>query len=257
MLQDIAVLTGGQVISEDLGLKLDKVELNQLGRARKVIATKEFTTIVDGAGDKSAIEDRVTQIKSEHKASTSEYEKEKLQERMARLAGGVGVIKVGAFTETEMKARKFKIEDALNATKAAVAEGIVAGGGAALARIAPMLDNFAADLPFAEKAGVKVVRDALEEPLRQIALNSGIEPTSIISYIQSGASYAGFDFMKSEKVEDMMKAGIVDPLKVARLALENAVSIASTLITTEAVVVDKPEPKSQVPMPNPGMDMGY
>jgi len=255
MLQDIAILTGGQVITEDLGLKLENTELNQLGRARKVISTKEHTTIVDGQGDKKSIEDRVNQIKAEYKESTSDYDKEKLQERMARLAGGVGVIKVGAFTETEMKAKKFKIEDALNATKAAVEEGIVAGGGAALARIAPKLEDFGKDLSYAEKAGVKVVRDSLEAPLRQIAANSGIEPTGIISYIQNEKSpaHAGFDFGKASGnwqdglVEDMMKAGIVDPLKVTRLALENAVSIASTLVTTEAIIVDKPEPKTSAP----------
>ncbi|MCX6797034.1 MAG: chaperonin GroEL [Candidatus Doudnabacteria bacterium] len=261
MLQDIAVLTGGQVITEDLGLKLDKTEINQLGRARKVIATKEYTTIIDGQGDKKKIEDRVNQIKVEHKESTSDFDKEKLQERMARLAGGVGVIKVGAFTETEMKAKKFKIEDALNATKAAVEEGIIAGGGAALVRIAPKMDSFGKDMSYAERAGIKVVRDALESPLRQIAANSGIEPTGIISYIHnSKGEHAGFDFNKTGdgnweegKVEDMMKAGIVDPLKVTRLALENAVSIASTLVTTEAIIVDKPEPKTPSA---PGAGMG-
>ena len=266
MLMDIAVLTGGQVITEDLGFKLDKTELEQLGRARKVIATKEFTTIVDGHGDKVAIESRVNQIKGEHTNSTSDYDKEKLQERIARLSGGVGVIKVGAFTETEMKAKKFKIEDALNATKAAVEEGIVAGGGAALARIAPKLDGFGKDMSFIERAGVKVVRSALEAPLRQIATNAGIEPTPIISYIQtSSENYCGYDFSKYQdesweggKVADMMQAGIVDPVKVTRLALENAVSVASTLVTTEAIVVDKPEPKTAGPEASGmgGMGMG-
>ncbi len=243
MLQDIAALTGGTVISEELGLKLDSTTLEQLGRARKVIATKEHTTVIDGGGDKNKIEARVNQIKSEIKAATAEYEKEKLQERMARLAGGVGVIKVGAFTETEMKAKKFKIEDALNATRAAVQEGIVAGGGAALAKIAVKLEGFGADFSDAEKAGVRVIRSSLDAPLKQIAENAGMEPTPILSYIQTGPDYCGFDFNKGEKVEDMMKAGIVDPLKVARLALENAVSIASTLVTTESIVVDKPEKK--------------
>lgn len=266
MLMDIAVLTGGQVITEDLGFKLDKTELEQLGRARKVIATKEFTTIVDGHGDKAAIEARVNQIKGEHTNATSDYDKEKLQERIARLSGGVGVIKVGAFTETEMKAKKFKIEDALNATKAAVEEGIVAGGGAALARIAPKLDGFGKDMSFIERAGVKVVRSALEAPLRQIATNAGIEPTPIISYIQSSSeNYCGYDFSKYQdesweggKVADMMQAGIVDPVKVTRLALENAVSVASTLVTTEAIVVDKPEPKTAGPEAGGvgGMGMG-
>jgi chaperonin GroEL len=251
MLQDIAVLTGGQYITEDLGFKLDKAELEQLGRARKIIATKEHSTIVDGQGDKAAIEARVAQIKAEIKESNSDFDKEKLQERMARLAGGVGVIKVGAFTETEMKAKKFKIEDALNATRAAMEEGIIAGGGAAFAKIAPRLDGFGQDLSEGQRAGVKIVRKALEAPLRQIAANAGIEPTGIITYVQSAdLQYNGYDFAKYSsgsweegKVEDMMKAGIVDPLKVSRLALENAVSIASTLVTTEAIVVDKPEPK--------------
>lgn len=261
MLQDIAVLTGGQVITEDMGFKLENTSLNQLGKARKVIATKEHTTIVDGQGDKAAIEARVNQIKAEYKESTSDYDKEKLQERTARLSGGVGVIKVGAFTETEMKQKKFKIEDALNATKAAVEEGIVAGGGAALVKIAPGLESFGRDLSYAERAGVKVVRDALESPLRQIAANSGVEPTSIISFIQtSKAEHSGYDFSKTGdgnweegKVEDMMKAGIVDPLKVTRLALEHAVSIASTLVTTEAIVTEKPEPKTSLPAGGPGM----
>ncbi len=256
MLQDIAVLTGGQVISDEMGLKLDSATLEQLGRARKVIATKEYTTVVDGQGEKSAIEARVNQIKAEYKASTSDYDKEKLHERMARLSGGVGVIKVGAFTETEMKAKKFKIEDALNATRAAVEEGIVAGGGAALAKIAPKLEDLGKEMTYAERAGVKVVKDSLEAPLRQIASNSGIEPTGIISYIQSSkSSHVGYDFTKYGEgkweaglVEDMMKAGIVDPLKVARLALQHAASIASTLVTTEAIVVDKPEPKASAPM---------
>jgi chaperonin GroEL len=268
MLQDIAVLTGGTVITEEMGLKLDKAEITDLGKARKVIATKEHTTIVDGAGDKKKIEDRVNQIKAEIKNSTSDYDKEKMQERMARLAGGVGVIKVGAFTETEMKAKKFKIEDALNATKAAVEEGIVAGGGAALTRIAPMLEKEMTKVSGAQKTGYKIVRKSLEAPLRQIAANSGVEPTGVITYIQNGGEHAGYDFTKYDEADwtlgqeaDMMKAGIVDPLKVTRLALENAVSIASTLVTTEAIIVDKPEPKSAEPAQGGGMGgmggMGY
>jgi chaperonin GroEL len=251
MLQDIAVLTGGNVITKDMGLKLDKTELADLGKARKVIATKEYTTIVGGAGDQKKIDDRVSQIKSEYKNSTSDYDKEKFQERMARLAGGVGVIKVGAFTETEMKVKKFKIEDALNATKAAVEEGIVAGGGAALVKIVPLLEKEMSKFSGANRMGYKIVRAALEAPLRQIAQNSGVEPTNIIIFIQGKGVHAGYDFTKYDGsdwqtgvVEDMMKAGIVDPLKVTRLALENAVSIASTLVTTEAIVVDKPEPKT-------------
>ena len=256
MLQDIAVLTGGQVITEDMGLKLDKTELNQLGKARKVIATKEHTTIVDGHGDKKSLEYRVSQIKAELKNSTSDYDKEKLQERMARLGGGVGVIKVGAFTETEMKAKKFKIEDALNATRAAVEEGIIPGGGVALAKVAIKLDTFGKDLNDAEKAGVKVIRNSLEAPLRQIAINSGIEITPILAKIQSSSSDTyGYNFATMQEA-DMMKDGIVDPVKVTRLALENAVSIASTLVTSEAIVVDKPEPKSEVPSGGMGGGMG-
>jgi len=288
MLQDIAILTGGEVITEDLGLKLDKTEISALGRARKVIATKEFTTIVDGQGDKAKLEARVQQIKNEIKESSSDFDKEKLQERMARLAGGVGVIKglylklfplisfpakptnlnFGAFTETEMKAKKFKIEDALNATRAAVEEGIVAGGGAALVKIAPKLEEVMSKATGAQQTGYKIVRKSLEAPLRQIAANSGVEPTGIITYIQSQGSYAGYDFTKYSEsdwkqgqVEDMMKAGIVDPLKVTRLALEHAVSIASTLVTTEAIITDKPEAKTQEPvgggMPGGMGGMGY
>jgi chaperonin GroEL len=260
MLGDIATLTGGQVITEELGLKLDKTELEQLGRARKVVATKEHTTIIDGQGEKSAVDNRVAQLRNEMNESSSDFDKEKLQERIARLAGGVGVIKVGAFTETEMKAKKFKIEDALNATRAATQEGIVAGGGAALARIAPKLDSFGQDLNDAERLGVKAVRDSLEAPLRQIAQNSGVEVTGILHAIQTNDNANwGFDFGKfSEKnwqegMQDMIAAGIVDPVKVTRLALENAVSIASTLVTTEAIIVDKPEPKTPAPSGMPDM----
>jgi len=272
MLQDIAVLTGGALVSEEIGLKLDKASLEHLGRARKVISDKENTTIVDGMGQKEQIEARISQIRKAMADATSDFDKEKLQERLAKLVGGVGVIKVGAFTETEMKAKKYKIEDALNATRAAIEEGIIPGGGAALLKVAPKLDGFMVGLNDAERSGVKVVRIALEEPLRQIAKNSGIEPTGIISYIQGTEEdpsplHVGFDFSKDVstnwavgKQPDMMKAGIVDPLKVTRLALENAVSIASTLITTEAVVVDKPEKKESMGGGGMGgmggMDMG-
>ena len=259
MLQDIAVLTGGTYITEELGLKLDKTELDQLGRARKVIATKEHTTIVDGHGDKKVVDDRIAQIRLEAKETKSDFDREKLVERLARLSGGVGVIKVGAFTETEMKAKKFKIEDALNATKAAVEEGIVAGGGTALAKIAPKLDSFAAEVSPNERAGVMIVRRALEAPLRQIAENTGVEPSGIISYVQSTEAQFGYDFAKYEEQNwmagkaDMFEHGIVDPVKVTRLALENATSIASTLVTVEAIVVDKPEDKKPMPMPGGGM----
>jgi chaperonin GroEL len=271
-LQDIAVLTGGQVITEELGLKLENADIAQLGRARKVIATKEHTTIVDGQGEKAAIEDRVTQIKNQIKESSSDFDKEKLQERMARLAGGVGVIKVGAFTETEMKAKKFKIEDALNATRAAVEEGIVAGGGSVLAWIAPKLEQAIGEANFAEfeKHGAIIVRKSLEAPLRTMAENVGVEPSGILAYIQSeNSGQAGYDFTKyseanwaAGKQANMLEAGIVDPVKVTRLALENAVSIASTLVTTETIIVDKPEPKTpEAPGGGMGgmggMGMGY
>lgn len=253
MLADIAVLTGAQVISEELGVKLDSANVSHLGTARKIVATKEHTTIIAGGGDKQKITDRVARIRNELGNVTSDFDREKLQERLAKLAGGVGVIKVGAFTETEMKAKKFKIEDALNATKAAVEEGIIAGGGAPFAKIATRIFNHFENVKLspAQMAGVKIIRRALEAPLRQIAENAGVDPTGIINEIQqSDAEHAGYDFTKYDPSDwkkgleaDMMKAGIVDPLKVARLALENAVSIASTLVTSEAIVVDKPEPK--------------
>lgn len=263
MLQDIAVLTGGQVITEELGLKLDTTEVSQLGRARKVIATKEYTTIVDGQGEKASIDNRVKEISAAVSEAKYDSDKEQLQKRIARLVGGIGVIKVGAFTETEMKAKKFKVEDALNATRAAVEEGIIAGGGASLAKIAPVLEQEIANGDYFqenEKRGAMIVRKSLESPLRQIAENAGAEPSAIITYVQKAGGHAGFDFanydeMKWEqgKKEDMIASGIVDPVKVTRLALENAVSIASTLVTTETIIVDKPEPK---PAPDMSAAMG-
>lgn len=262
MLADIAVLTGGQVISEELGLKLDTAVLEHLGHARKVITTKETTTIVEGAGDKSAIETRVAQIRNELGTTTSDYEKEKLQERLARLAGGVAVIKVGAATETEMKEKKFKIEDALNATKAAVEEGIVTGGGSALAKIAPKLDEFANTVTSAERMGVMIIRKALEVPLRQIAINAGLNESSVLAEVQKADATIGFDFGGFDPnnwksgIKDLIQAGIIDPVKVTRTALQNAASISGELLTTEAVVVDKPEPKSSAPAMGGGMGMG-
>ncbi|MEJ0021509.1 MAG: chaperonin GroEL [Candidatus Doudnabacteria bacterium] len=259
MLADIAVLTGGEVITEELGLKLETTTLQQLGQARRVIANKETSTIVDGAGDKKKIEDRVTQIKTELKNSTSDYEKEKLQERLARLAGGVAVIKVGAATETEMKEKKFKIEDALNATKAAVEEGIVAGGGAALAKIAPQLEDFGNSVTAAEKIGVMIVRRAIEVPLKQIAMNAGLSESSVLSEVQRSDSNTGFDFGSFDAnnwrsgLKDLIAAGVIDPVKVTRTALQNAASVAGELLTTEAVVVDKPEPKQSAPPMGGGM----
>jgi len=246
MLADIAVLTGGTVISEDVGMKLENAEIDHLGQARKVIATKEYSTIVDGKGDKKKIEDRIAQIKKELAGSDSEFDKEKLQERLAKLAGGVGVIKVGAATETEMKEKKFKIEDALNATKAAVAEGIVPGGGAALVKVANALNDLLkeqkVELTDEEKVGAKIVQQSLSAPLRQIAANAGVKDISLIlnDIKDIKDANSGYDFNLMQKV-DMLEAGIVDPLKVTRTALENAASIAASLITMEAVVTDLPE----------------
>jgi len=250
MLQDIAFLTGGQVISEEVGLKLENASLEQLGSARKVVATKEYTTLIDGKGDKAKISDRIARIKKEMETTDSEFDREKLQERLAKLAGGVGVIKVGAATETEMKERKFKIEDALHATKAAVAEGIVPGGGAALVKIAhslfELLEETKVELTDEEKIGVKIIQNALSAPLRQIAANAGIKDISVILQDIQDIKDAsvGYDFNKMQKV-DMLEAGIVDPLKVTRTALENAASIASALITMETVITDLPEKKDE------------
>ncbi len=257
MLQDIAVLTGATYISEDLGLKLENTELDDLGSARKVIATKEHTTIVEGKGDPKTIEERVAAIRKEYEDSTSEFDKEKLQERLAKLAGGVAVIKVGAATETEMKQKKYKIEDALNATKAAVEEGIIPGGGSALAKVAKSLDDLLEDnVDDDERVGVNIVRRALVAPLRQIAHNAGISDVSVILQEVEDIKQpeVGWDFVSNKKV-NMIEAGIIDPLKVARTALENAVSVASTLLTTEAVITDKPEKEENNPAPSPGMDM--
>jgi len=246
MLADIAVLTGGAVISEDLGLKLEHTDIEKLGQARKVIATKEYTTIIDGKGDKKKIDDRIAQIRKELETTDSEFDKEKLQERLAKLSGGVGVIKVGAATETEMKEKKFKIEDALNATKAAVAEGIVPGGGAALVKVANALNELLKEnkieLTDDEKIGAKIVQQSLSAPLRQIAANAGIKDISLIlnDIKDIKDANSGYDFNTGEKV-DMLKAGIVDPMKVTRTALENAASIASTLINMETVITDLPE----------------
>ena len=241
MLRDIAVLTGGEVISEELGLELKDTTMEQLGRARQVKVTKENTIIVDGAGDSAAIKDRVNQIRNELASTTSDFDKEKLQERLAKLAGGVAVIKVGAATEIEMKDKKLRIEDALSATKAAVEEGIVAGGGVALINAIPavkaLLDTAEGD----EKTGVNIVLKALEAPIRQIAYNSGLEGSVIIDKIMSsGKINYGFDAYK-ENYTDMIEAGIVDPTKVTRSALENAASVAAMVLTTESLVADKKE----------------
>ena len=256
MLRDIATLTGGEVITEELGLDLKDTSIAQLGRARQVKVTKENTIIVDGAGDKSAIADRVAQIRSAIEVTTSEFDKEKLLERLAKLAGGVAVIKVGAATEVEMKEKKLRIEDALNATKAAVEEGIVAGGGTALINVIGAVEAVIAELEGDEKTGAMIVAKALTAPMKQIADNAGLDGAVIISKIrESGKIGYGFDAY-NETFCDMVEAGIVDPAKVTRCALQNAASIASTVLTTEAVVSDKKEPAPAMPAA-PGMDGMY
>ena len=240
MLQDIAILTGGEVITSDLGLELKDTQIEQLGRARQVKVQKENTIIVDGAGDKQQIADRVGQIKAQINETKSEYDKEGLQERLAKMAGGVAVIEVGAATETEMKDKKLRIEDALSATKAAVEEGIVAGGGTALINVAPAVEKTVNELTSGEKLGATVVLKALEEPVKQIARNAGLEPAVIADNVKKSKVGVGFDASKEEYV-DMKKSGIVDPTKVTRSALQNAASIASMVITTESLVADIPE----------------
>ena len=254
MLEDIAILTGGQVITEEVGLKLEDATVEMLGEARKVIADKDNTTIVDGKGDESAIKARTKQIRSQLGESSSEYEMEKMQERLAKLESGVAVIKVGAATEVELKEKKARIEDAINSTKAAVAEGIVPGGGSALVKVAKKLDAVQVDAE--EQIGVEIVRKSLEAPLRQIALNAGITDIAIIlEAIQKGDKNIGWDFARGEQA-DMLKAGIIDPVKVTKSALTNAASAAAMLLTTEAAVVDLPE-KDTPAMPGGGMgDMG-
>lgn len=240
MLEDIAILTGGEVITSDLGLELKDTQIEQLGRARQIKVQKENTIIVDGAGDKQQIADRVGQIKSQINETKSEYDKEGLQERLAKIAGGVAVVEVGAATETEMKDKKLRIEDALSATKAAVEEGIVAGGGTALINVAPAVEKTVNELTGGEKLGAEIVLKSLEEPVKQIARNAGLEPAVIADNVRKSETGVGFDASKEEYV-DMKKAGIVDPTKVTRSALQNAASIASMVITTESLVTDIPE----------------
>ena len=247
MLQDIAILTGGQVISEELGYELKTADISMLGRARQVKVTKENTVIVDGAGDSEAIKNRVSQIRSQIAVTTSDYDKEKLQERLAKLAGGVAVIKVGAATETEMKEKKLRIEDALNATKAAVEEGIVSGGGVAYVNAISAVEALLANAEGDEKTGVRIIAKALEAPIRQIAANAGLDGSVILENVKkSGKTGYGFDAYKEEYC-DMVSAGIVDPAKVTRSALENAASVASMVLTTESLVADKPEPPAPAP----------
>ena len=254
-LQDIAVLTGGTVISDDLGMNLKDATVEQLGQANKVTVTKDSTTIVDGAGAKEAIAERVDQIKQAISKATSDFDKEKLQERLAKLSGGVAVVRVGAATETEMKEKKYRIEDALNATRAAVQEGFVPGGGTALVNVLPALDDVEATGD--EATGVNIVKDALEAPVRQIAENAGVEGSVIVNQLKSEKPGIGYNAADG-KFEDMVKAGIVDPTKVTRSALQNAASVSALLLTTEAVVADKPDDsKNNAPAaPQGGAGMG-
>ncbi|MBR3569502.1 MAG: chaperonin GroEL [Oscillibacter sp.] len=247
MLQDIAILTGGTVISEEVGLELKETGIQDLGRARQVKVTKENTTIVDGAGDQKAIKDRVAQIRSQIANTTSDYDKEKLQERLAKLSGGVAVIKAGASTETEMKEKKMRIEDALNATRAAVEEGVVAGGGTIFVNVIPAVLALTDSVEGDEKTGVQIVARALEAPIRQIAANAGLDGSVILEKVRtSGKDGYGFDAYKEEYC-DMVSSGIIDPAKVTRSALENAASVAAMVLTTESLVADKPEPPAPAP----------
>ncbi|TDA69963.1 MAG: chaperonin GroEL [Clostridia bacterium] len=251
MMEDIAILTGGQFISEDVGLKLENVDLSMLGRAKKVKIGKEKCTIVEGAGTQEAVNARIGQIKKQIEETDSDYDREKLQERLAKLAGGVAVIKVGAATETELKEKKHRVEDALSATRAGVEEGIVPGGGVTLVNIIPALNKIEASGD--EAVGVRIVKRALEEPLRQIATNAGLEGSVVVEHVKNENPGVGFDAM-SEQYVDMVKAGIVDPAKVTRSALQNAASIASMLLTTEALVAEIPEKEKPVPQMPPDMD---
>ncbi len=252
MLQDIAILTGGQVISEELGYELKNADFSMLGKARQVKVTKENTIIVDGAGNSDEIKNRVAQIRSQIAVTTSDYDKEKLQERLAKMAGGVAVIKVGAATETEMKEKKLRIEDALNATKAAVEEGIVAGGGTVFVNAIPAVEALLENVEGDEKTGVRIIAKALEAPTRQIAANAGLDGSVVLENVKKSDKGVGFDAY-NEKYVDMIAAGIVDPAKVTRSALENAASVAAMVLTTESLVADKPEPPAP---PAPGGDMG-
>jgi chaperonin GroEL len=253
MLEDIAILTGGQVISEDMGLKLENVTLNDLGTAKRVTLDKDNTTVVDGGGSRKALEGRVKQIRAQIDETTSDYDREKLQERLAKLIGGVAVINVGAATELEMKEKKDRVEDALNATRAAVEEGIVPGGGVAFLRVLKALDKL--DLTGEEKMGVNIIRRALEEPMRQIANNAGFEGSVVVQKVAEGKGNFGFN-AETGKYEDLLEAGIIDPTKVSRFALQNAASVAGLLLTTEAMIAEKPEKKkapSMPPMPSEDM----
>jgi chaperonin GroEL len=244
MLEDIAILTDGKMIAEELGIKLENVAIKDLGRAKRIIIDKDNTTVVEGGGKKSAIEGRIAQIRAQIDETTSDYDREKLQERLAKLAGGVAVVKVGAATEVEMKEKKARVEDALHATRAAVEEGIVPGGGVALIRASAALANMRVSED--ERVGVRVVQKALEEPLRWIASNAGSDGSVVLDKVKNGKASFGFN-AATEEFEDLVKAGIVDPTKVVRTALQNAASVAGLLITTEAMIADKPEKKKDMP----------
>lgn len=256
MLEDIAILTGAQVISEDLGIKLEGIDVSVLGNAKRVIIDKDNTTIVNGAGDKTNIEARCGQLKQQIQDTTSDYDREKLQERLAKLSGGVAVIKVGGVTEIEVKERKDRVEDAINATRAAVAEGIVPGGGIALLRAAKVLANMQYKNDD-ERLGIEILRKAIQAPARQIADNAGLDASLVVGKIMENDSFTyGFDARKGEYV-DMLKSGIIDPVKVVRIALQSAASVASLMATTECMIAEKPEPKPAAPAPQPGMGGGY
>ncbi len=256
LLQDLALLTGGQLIAEELGQKLENVRLEDLGRVKKVRIEKDSTTLIEGAGAKKDIEARCNEIRAQLEETTSDYDREKLQERLAKLAGGVAVLKVGAATETELKERKSRVEDALNATRAAVEEGVVAGGGVALLRAQRSLDGLEESLPeLEERAGVRIVRRAVEEPLRWIAGNAGIEGAIVVQKVKEGRGAFGFN-AATETYEDLIEAGVIDPTKVVRAALQNAASVASLLLTTEALVATKKERHSGDGSPGGMPDMG-
>jgi chaperonin GroEL len=251
MLQDIAVLTGGQVISEDLGVKLENVTISDLGKCKTIKIDKDNTTIVDGAGSKSAIEGRVRQIRTQIEETTSDYDREKLQERLAKIIGGVAVINIGAATETEMKEKKARLEDALNATRAAVEEGIVPGGGVALIRCVKALEKV--NVTGEEKNGISILKRALEEPLRQIVANAGYEGSVILNKVLEGKDDFGFN-AQTEKFENLFESGVIDPTKVVRFALQNAASVSGLMLTTEAMIAEKPKKKKVPAMPAGGMD---
>ncbi len=253
MLDDIAILTGGRVISEEIGLKLENAVIGDLGKVKRIAIDKDDTTLVEGSGSKSDIQGRIGQIRQQIEDTTSDYDREKLQERLAKLAGGVAVINVGAPTEVAMKEKKSRLEDALHATKAAVEEGIVAGGGVALLRCIPVLDKLKVKDPD-EQVGVNIVKRALEEPLRQIANNSGVEGSVIVEKVKTSTKNIGYN-ATTDKLEDLVQAGVIDPTKVVRIALENAASIAGLMLTTEATVTEKPEKKEMAPPMPPGGDM--